>query len=501
MQWADALKEVRAVASAGRAGEVASVEYDSRRVRPGSAFVAMRGGTTDGNRFIDSAIAQGAVAIVTDSHEAYATLRSQHPDFAVAHVEHGRRALAELSAAVLGHPERKLAVSAVTGTNGKTTTAYLLEQMLRSVGRKTVLLGTIETRIGDEVRESPHTTPEARDTLQIFADGVSAGATEAVMEMSSHALDQERVWGIPVDVAIFTNLTQDHLDYHGTMERYYEAKERLFLGVGATSPRVAVINVDDRWGSQRLLNRLMMLGKEIMRYGIACGENHAVNPVLRAGDTKFLFKTFGGSEVIRSTLTGRVNIYNLVAAMCAALARGLTLDEIAAAAPILRQVPGRFQVVPGSTESGFTVVVDYAHTDDALRNLIALARELVAEHRGRVITLFGCGGDRDRTKRPRMGRAAAEGSDLVVLTSDNPRSEDPQAIIAEALTGIRETTTECIVEPDRAAAITLAIRAARPGDIVLLAGKGHEKVQVLRDATVPFDDVAVAAKVLQEGMQ
>ena len=205
--------------------------------------------------------------------------------------------------------------------------------------------------------------------------------------------------------------------------------------------------------------------------------------------------------VITSPLIGRVNVSNLLAAMCAALARGLSIDDIAIAARNLHAVPGRFQVVAGSAEANFTVVVDYAHTDDALRNLIALARELVAEHSGRVITLFGCGGDRDRTKRPRKGRAAAEGSDLVVLTSDNPRSEDPQAILAEALVGVRETTTQCIVEPDRAAAIALAIRAARPGDIVLLAGKGHEKVQILRDATVPFDDVAVAAKVLQEGMQ
>jgi UDP-N-acetylmuramoyl-L-alanyl-D-glutamate--2,6-diaminopimelate ligase len=242
----------------------------------------------------------------------------------------------------------------------------------------------------------------------------------------------------------------------------------------------------------------MMLGKEIMRYGIECGENHAVDPLLRAGETQFLFKTFGGSEVIRSTLTGKVNIYNLVAAMCAALARGLTLEEIAAAAPKLRQVPGRFQVVPGSAEAGFTVVVDYAHTDDALRNLIALARELIRERGGRVITLFGCGGDRDRTKRPRMGRAAGEGSDLVVLTSDNPRSEDPRAIIAEALVGVRETATECLVEPDRAAAIGIAIQAARAGDIVLLAGKGHEKTQTFADRTVPFDDVEVAASVIRE---
>jgi UDP-N-acetylmuramoyl-L-alanyl-D-glutamate--2,6-diaminopimelate ligase len=500
MRWTDALREVPVMESAGVAGdgEVAGVEYDSRRVRVGAAFVAMRGGTTDGNRYIDAAVAQGAVAIVTDSQEAYAKLRREHPEIAAARVEHGRRALAELSAAVLGHPERKLAVSAVTGTNGKTTTAYLLEQMLRSVGRKCVLIGTIETHVGDEVRASEHTTPEASDLLKIFADGVAAGATEAVMEMSSHALDQERVWGIPVDVAIFTNLTQDHLDHHGTMEKYATAKLRLFEGVGVAPPRVAVINVDDGWGSQRFLNRASRMVREVMRYGIECGENHVIDPVLRVGETQFLFKTFDGSEIIRSPLTGKVNIYNLVAASCAALARGLTLEEIAEATRHLKQVPGRFQVVQGSGEAGFMVVVDYAHTDDALRNLIALARELVGGRGGRVITLFGCGGDRDRTKRPRMGRAAAENSDLVVLTSDNPRSEEPMAIIAEALVGVRETATECIVEPDRAAAIALAVRAARQGDIVLLAGKGHEKVQILGERTIPFDDVAVAANVLKE---
>jgi UDP-N-acetylmuramoyl-L-alanyl-D-glutamate--2,6-diaminopimelate ligase len=501
MDWAEALKEVSVIESAGAAGEIASVEYDSRRVLPDAAFVAMRGGTTDGNRFIDAAIAQGAVAIVTDSSEAYEKLRRDHPEIAAAHVQHGRRALAELSAAVLAHPERKLSISAVTGTNGKTTTAYLLEQMLRSVGRKCVLIGTIETHVGDEVRPSEHTTPEASDLLKILADGVAAGATEAVMEMSSHALEQERVWGIPVDVAIFTNLTQDHLDYHGTMERYYRAKERLFLGVGAAPPRCAVINTDDRWGSQRLINRVESLGLARMRYGIQCGAYRAIDPVLRAGETSFLFLTPDGSESTRSKLTGKVNVYNLVAASCAALARGLTLEEVAAATSNLQQVPGRFQVVPGSAEAGFTVVVDYAHTDDALHNLISLARELVAGSSGRVITLFGCGGDRDRTKRPKMGRVAGKDSDLVVLTSDNPRSEAPMAIIEEALAGVRETTTECVVEPDRAAAIALAISAARPGDIVLLAGKGHEKVQIVGDRTIAFDDVEVAAGALKEVSQ
>jgi len=496
MNWADALREVAGIESAGAAGEIAGVEYDSRRVRAGAAFVAMHGGTTDGNRYIDAAIQQGAVAIATDSQEAYTKLRLEHPAMAAVHVAHGRRALAELSAAVMGHPERKLKISAVTGTNGKTTTAFLLEQMLRSVGRKCVLIGTIETHIGDEVRVSPHTTPESRDLYEIFADGVKAGATEVVMEMSSHALEQERVWGVPVDVAMFTNLTQDHLDYHKTMENYAAAKAKLFAGVGAAAPRVAVINADDAWGA--LMSKAFR-GGELMTYGIEqpSATHRAMGIRQSAGGTKFEFDTPLDRVLVDSPLHGRVNVYNLLAASCAALARGLSLNEIVAAARGLRQVPGRFQAV-ASGDTGITVVVDYAHTDDALRNLIALGRELVAERGGRVITLFGCGGDRDRTKRPKMGRAAAEASDLVVLTSDNPRSEDPTAIIAEALVGVHETATECRVEPDRAAAIALAIRAARKGDIVLLAGKGHEKVQIVGKRSIPFDDVTVAENVLKE---
>jgi UDP-N-acetylmuramoyl-L-alanyl-D-glutamate--2,6-diaminopimelate ligase len=497
MRWIDALREMTTVEASPAEAGIASVEYDSRRVRPGAAFVAMRGGTTDGNRYLDAAIAQGSSAIVTDSHEAYTKLRLGHPHLAAAHVEHGRRALAELSAAVLGHPERKLALSAVTGTNGKTTTAYLLESLLRSAGRKCVLIGTIETHVVDEVRPSEHTTPEASDVLKIFADGVAAGATETIMEMSSHALDQERVWGLPVDVGIFTNLTQDHLDYHGTMERYAAAKARLFEGVGAAPPRVAVINLDADYAgfmedaAQR--SARMMFGSTAV-YGWV-PDYRAKNIAFSANGTEFEFETPEGNVDFVSSLIGWVNVSNLMAASCAALARGLTLQDIALAVKELRQVPGRFEVVPGSHEAGFTVVVDYAHTPDALTELVASARNLVS---GRVITLFGCGGDRDKTKRLKMGRAAAEGSDLVVLTSDNPRSEDPAAILAEALAGVRETTTQCLVEPDRAAAIALAIHAARPGDIVLLAGKGHEKVQILADRTVPFDDVAVAAAILKE---
>jgi UDP-N-acetylmuramoyl-L-alanyl-D-glutamate--2,6-diaminopimelate ligase len=493
MNWEMVCAGLSAVECGGPSIEVNGVEYDSRRVGRGDVFVAMRGEATDGNRYIEAAVAQGAAAVVTDSREAYAKLLREHGGVAAALVERGRRALAEASAAVLGHPERRVALSAVTGTNGKTTTAFLLEAMLRSVGRTCVLIGTIETHVGDEVRVSPHTTPEASDTLRIFADGVKAGATEAVMEMSSHALEQERVWGLPVDVAMFTNLTQDHLDFHGTMEKYFQAKARLFEGVGAPPPRVAVINRDDEFGERlaAILER-----SQVRRYGIEGGEYRAENVMLEAGETRFLFKTPNGEANIRSPLTGRVNVYNLLAASCAALARGLTLEEVVAGAAAGAQVPGRFEVVPSS--NGVTVVVDYAHTDDALRNLISLARELVKGRGGKIITLFGCGGDRDRTKRPRMGRAAGEGSDLVVLTSDNPRSEEPTAIIEEALVGVRETGTTCIVEEDRSGAIEIAIRAARPGDIVLIAGKGHEKVQILKDETVPFDDVAVAAGVLKE---
>ena len=495
MEWNDLLlHEVAVLASTAAPVEAAGVEYDSRRVGRGDVFVAMQGGATDGNRYIEAAIAQGAVAVLTDSREAYERLRREHRGVAAALVERGRRALAEASSAVMGHPQNRLALSAVTGTNGKTTTVFLLEAMLRSAGRTCVLIGTIETHVGGEVRVSPHTTPESRDVLEIFADGLKVGATEAVMEMSSHALEQERVWGLPVDVAMFTNLTQDHLDYHGTMESYFAAKARLFDGVGAPPPRVAVINADDAYG-ERLAAGIER--SQVVRYGMGGeGDFVAEDVAMRAGETRFRMATPHGVVEMRSPLTGRVNVYNVLAASAAAWARGLSLEEIARGAAAGAQVPGRFEVVPSA--NGVTVVVDYAHTDDALRNLISLARELEKERGGRVIMLFGCGGDRDRTKRPRMGRAAGEGSDLVVLTSDNPRSEEPMAIIEEALVGVKQTGTDCIVEEDRAGAIEIAIRAARAGDIVLIAGKGHEKVQVLKDGTVPFDDVAVAAGVLKE---
>jgi UDP-N-acetylmuramoyl-L-alanyl-D-glutamate--2,6-diaminopimelate ligase len=502
MRWSEAIAAVNVVEIAGRGDvEVRGVQYDSRRVSAGDVFVAMRGGTADGNNFIDAAIRKGASAVVTDSLERFVDLRTQQPELALALVDResngGRRALAEISAVVFGEPQKKLKVSAVTGTNGKTTTAFLLEQMLRSVGRKCVLLGTIETHVGDLVRVSEHTTPESRDVLAVFAEGVRAGCTEVVMEMSSHALEQERVWGIPVDVAMFTNLTQDHLDYHGTMKAYARAKARLFEGVGAGAPRVAVIREEDEYAGLMIDS---YAGEElVVRYGVSENANHRAEAIeILPGRTRFRFVTPAAAVEIESPLTGMVNVENLLAAMCAAMARGLTLEEVQRAAATLKAVPGRFEVVPGSEEAGFTVVVDYAHTDDALKNLISLGRDLVKGHGGRVIVMFGCGGDRDRTKRPKMGRVAGEGSDLVVVTSDNPRSEDPMAIVEEVLVGVRETGVECVAEVDRRTAIGTAIRAARAGDIVLLAGKGHEKTQTFVDGAVHFDDVEEAEKVLRE---
>ena len=477
----------------GPDAEVSGVEYDSRRVAPGSLFVAMQGDSTNGNCYIAAAVKQEAVAVATDSRAAFDAAGRDFPQLALIEVQHGRKALAGLAANFFGHPEARLALSGVTGTNGKTTTAFLLEAMLNCVQRKTVLIGTIDYHVAGEVRRSPHTTPESRDLLELFAEGVKLGATEAVMEVSSHALEQGRVWALPYDLAIFTNLTRDHLDFHGTMEKYFAAKQSLFDGRNGTAPRVAVVNLDDRHGRE-IAQAARLAGAEIYGYGMDAGAFRAYDVEMSASGMRFKMTTPLGDVSMATRLTGRVNVYNLLAASAAALGRGLTLDQVVAGAAALEQVPGRFQIVDAGQP--FTVVVDYAHTDDALKNLISLGRELVRDNGGRVITLFGCGGDRDRTKRPVMGRVAAEGSDFVVFTSDNPRSEDPMAIIEEAMAGWAPTKTPAMFDPDRAAAIGIAIHGAKAGDIVLLAGKGHERVQVLKDRTIPFDDAQVALKVL-----
>lgn len=494
MRADEVLREVGCVRRAGGDADVTGVEYDSRRVGPGSLFVAMRGETTDGNRYIARAVDAGAAAVVTDSGAAFDEAARQFPDIALCEVSHGRQALAAVAANFFGHPERQLALSGVTGTNGKTTTAFLLDAMLNHAGRKTVLVGTIECHMAGAVRPSPHTTPESRDLLELFREGADAGATEVVMEVSSHGLAQGRVHGLGFDTAIFTNLTRDHLDFHGTMENYFAAKRKLFDGSLLRAPRVAVLNVDDAFGAEMALTA-REAGSEIYSYGLGVGEFRAEDVAMAANGMRFMLQSPVGTAEIRTRLTGKVNVYNLLAACSAAYARGLTLEEIASGVASLQCVPGRFQTVDAGQP--FTVVVDYAHTDDALRNLTALAREFVKENGGRVITLFGCGGDRDKTKRPLMGRAAGEGSDLVILTSDNPRSEAPEAIMADVVPGLDATGVKYILETNRAKAIRMALEGARAGDIVLLAGKGHEKTQTLKSGTIPFDDAAEALKSLK----
>jgi UDP-N-acetylmuramoyl-L-alanyl-D-glutamate--2,6-diaminopimelate ligase len=469
--------------------DVSSVEYDSRRVQPGCLFLAMRGESSDGNQFIDQAVRAGAVAVVTDS-----AAQSQRPGVAWAVVPRGRRALARVSANFYKKPAERIAITGITGTNGKSTTAFLLESILQAAKRKSALIGTIEYHVAGKILPAPHTTPEALELNRIFSEALGAGATEAVMEVSSHALAQERVYGVPFDVAVFTNLTRDHLDYHKTMEEYFAAKRVLFEGCGTDPPRAVVTNLDDEYGA-KLAEFSRKRSSLVLKYGWEQGDLHAEKVEITTHSTRFDLITPQEKIPLFSALIGRVNVYNILAAAGAAIARGCPAEAIAQGVGNLACVPGRFERV--DCGQPFTVVVDYAHTDDALRNLTALARELVSATKGRVLTMFGCGGDRDRKKRPLMGEAAGRGSDFVVLTSDNPRSEDPLAIINDAVVGLQKAGAKYSVEPDRRKAIALAIGEARPGDIVLLAGKGHEKVQVTREGAAPFDDLEVARKALQ----
>ena len=471
--------------------DVTGVEYDSRRVKPGGLFVAMRGETSDGNRFIDQAIQSGAVAVVTDSAE-----QPPREGIAWAVVPHGRRALARVSANFYKRPAERIAVTGITGTNGKSTTAFLIESILTAAGRKSALIGTIEYHVAGKVYAAPHTTPEALELARLFNEAIGLGATDAVMEVSSHALAQERVFGVPFDVAVFTNLTRDHLDYHKTMDEYFAAKRVLFEGCGTDAPRACVTNLDDEYGA-KLAAFSRKRSAVVLSYGWERGDFHASNVDINPRGTRFVMATPEEKIPVFSPLIGRVNVYNILAAAAACFARGCDSQAIARGVESLTHVPGRFERV--DCGQPFTVVVDYAHTDDALRNLTALAREFVSRGTAaaRVITVFGCGGDRDRAKRPLMGEAVGRGSDFVVLTSDNPRSEDPCAIINDAVVGLQKTGVKYSVEPDRRKAIALAISEAGPGDIVLLAGKGHEKVQVTREGSLPFDDVQVAREALR----
>jgi UDP-N-acetylmuramoyl-L-alanyl-D-glutamate--2,6-diaminopimelate ligase len=465
--------------------EISEIAYDSRKVNPGTLFVAIRGEKTDGNKFVSDAVGRGAVAVISEEPRS----DSLPANFPWIQVASARKALAIAGANFYARPADVLKLVGVTGTNGKTTTSYLVDSILRAAGCEVGLLGTIGYRLVRESLPAPNTTPESLDLQKYLAQIVRAGGTHAVLEASSHALALDRLWGCPFAVAIFTNLTRDHLDYHKTLEEYFAAKRRLFEGTGGPPPAAGVINSDDEFGQ-----RLLGLASRTLRYGLEPGaEVTTRKPEISLTGIEFTADTPTGKIEIRSKLVGRHNVYNLLAAVSAGVALDLPKEVITAGIAQLSAVPGRFERIDAGQP--FLVVVDYAHTDDALRNLLATAKDLNSG--GRIITLFGCGGDRDRTKRPLMGEVAGRSSEIVVLTSDNPRTEDPLLIINDAIVGLQRTKAKVFVEPDREKAVELALDEARAGDIVLLAGKGHETYQVLRDRTIEFDDRDVARRILK----
>ena len=468
--------------------EVTGLQYDSRKLRPGEAFFAFPGARVDGHAFVPRALEAGASAVVSE-REAPPALRDRW-----ARVQHGRRALAEASLRFYERPDRDLSVTAVTGTNGKTTTVHLIDSLLRLAGRTTALVGTIEHRVGDRVEKSINTTPESLDVVRFLARLRAIGGSHATMEASSHALSLERVRGIEFHTAVFTNLTPEHLDFHGDMASYEASKRRLFAGAGARPPTYAVTNADDPVG-----RRLARLGvSKTISYGQATGADVCARRVESdSGGLRFDVDTPVGPLRAEPPLFGDFNISNVLAAIAAAQCHGMSAAQIEQGLRKVRPVPGRFEAIEAGQP--FLVIVDYAHTADALRRLIAAARGIAdrARPKGRVLTLFGCGGDRDRTKRAPMGRAVGELSDFAVLTSDNPRSEDPMSIIREVEEGLCQGPVRWSSEPDRRAAIATVLAHARDGDVVLLAGKGHETTQSLADRTVQFDDRLEARSALR----
>jgi UDP-N-acetylmuramoyl-L-alanyl-D-glutamate--2,6-diaminopimelate ligase len=471
---------------AGGLGQVsvAGLEYDSRRVQPGFLFFAFPGARADGRQFAQDAIDKGAIAAVSEL-PAPEGFRG-----AWIEVEHGRHALALAARNFYGKPDERLKLTGVTGTNGKTTTTFLIDAVLRAAGITTALVGTIEYRVAGEVRPAVNTTPESLDLYRLLHELEQAGGTHATMEVSSHALALGRVYGMAFHTAVFTNLTRDHLDFHHTMEQYFAAKQLLFSSgdSGSAAPAWAVINNDDPYGRQ------IHPAPHTLRYGFEEGADlRGSSLAMNFEGLRFTVQHGGDRVQLTSPLVGKFNAYNILAGCGAARSYGLDWKTISTAIANCPRVPGRFESVQQGQP--FLVVVDYAHTDDALRNVISVAREL---HPKRVITLFGCGGDRDRAKRPLMAQAASQASDFVVLTSDNPRSEDPIAIMNDALVGLRRFDTPHIIEPDRAKAIRAALHEAGTGDIVILAGKGHETYQVLQDRVIHFDDREVASGVLEE---
>lgn len=476
--------------SAGISGGLADTEitalcHDSRQATKGSLFFAIPGGMHDGAAFITDAVTKGAAAVVTSSPPESCPC----PLVVVSDV---RSAMADIAAAFHNHPDRSLKCIGVTGTNGKTTTTFLARHILESASQRCGLVGTVKYIVGGVERPAPHTTPESLDLQEILAEIRDTHGRAAAIEVSSHALVQQRVRGIEFNAAVFTNLTQDHLDFHGTMDAYYEAKASLFEGLcnQPTKRGRAIINSDDRYGL-RLIGQISKQTKVVTFGRNVHADYRATSIRIEAKGTTFALETRGKSFLVRLPLIGLFNVYNALGAIAAAVTCGVEARAAVAAIATCPQVPGRLERVP--CKRNFQVFVDYAHTDDALRNVLSTLRELQP---ARIITVFGCGGDRDRAKRPLMARAAEELSNHIIITSDNPRSENPERILDEIETGLRRKTHDRI--SDREAAIRRAVDLAEPGDVVLIAGKGHEKTQEHQGVKTPFDDVEIAQRAISD---
>ncbi len=466
---------------------VTDVIHDSRQAGTGTLFAAVRGELFDAHKFVPQVLEQGAAGVLSEQEPAADLLKQA----AWIRVENIRRAMALAAAEVHRHPSRELQLVGITGTNGKTTTAYLVASIPEAAGEPVAMTGTVEYRLGPERSKAGRTTPEATDMQRMLRRAVEAGCRTAVMECSSQAMDFHRCDSLDYAVAVFSNLTRDHLDYHKTMENYWYAKQRLFDGRLGSKPRTSVINVDDPYGLE-LAEALEEEGLAVVRYGVKSdAQVMAKDAEFSLDGMQFNLVTPAGTQEFHSPLVGPPHIYNTLAAVASGLSLGYGMEVITRALEKCTGAPGRFERVPHA--GGFAVVVDYAHSDDALLNVLRTARDVT---RGKIITVFGCGGDRDRSKRAPMGEAAGSLSDVVILTSDNPRMEDPEQILADAEVGIKKTGKPYRKIADRREAIHQAISEASGNDLVLIAGKGHEDYQILGREVFHFDDKEVAREAL-----
>jgi UDP-N-acetylmuramoyl-L-alanyl-D-glutamate--2,6-diaminopimelate ligase len=470
--------------------EVRHIQYDSRKVERGDLFVAIRGNASDGHKFIDYAVHNGAKVAVMEDDTVLPDSYFMHAGVVKIVVPNTRIALAQMSANYFDHPAGKLLMVGVTGTNGKTTTTHLIHSILQEQGTKSGLIGTIAYHIGNEVIPATHTTPESLELNELLSRLVEHGCTSAAMEVSSHALHQYRVYGFNFAAAVFTNLTQDHLDYHGSMEEYFQAKKMLFDSLHPDS--WAIVNTDDEWGKKIYASA----GRNKLSYGIkAPADVQAINIELSMQGTKFTILHGREETSIESLLIGRFNVNNILAAFGTGIALGISKPTLQRAIKAVTSVRGRFEQI--TSPNGWTAVVDYAHTPDALEKALMAVRDVFGSgKRGRIVTVFGCGGNRDRTKRPQMARIATELSDVTVITSDNPRHENADAIIDEVMAGVRQGAT-VHRETDRSKAIHLALGMAVNGDVILIAGKGHEDYQVISDRKIHFSDREVVEEFIR----